>query len=313
MTHYNDTRVEKTQSEIIVHLISTKDISKTLSFTINFKENDPAYIQHLTNSLFGEFFIVSNFQGTITLVRITTLEHAYVTHQLLSKLVKNISIIAWRNKDVTFIQCATKWENDITALEKGIYFSKSSIETKGKPQSEVTIYIVKKPSLHEQENIVNACGEFMEALGFEMKTQNEPIYNSFWQKIRFVFKKNVTEQDVQNIFDKAKKALELKHIDLPTAEQTEKLANAVDKILNSVNRFDNCTIRLGSLLIVKRMIEGEPMLKVHQLTPDEIKYLEANDSLLKEADPLAPPIKINPVINTIPEDTTGGLPEQAKI
>jgi hypothetical protein len=152
--------------------------------------------------------------------------------------------------------------------------------------SEVIIYIPEKPSLFEQENIVNACGEFMEALGYEMKTEDEPIYNSFWQKIKFIFKRNITEEDVNGLFDKGKKALELKYVELPTAEQTEKLANATEKILNSIAKFDNCTIRLGSLLIVKRMVGTESVLKIHQLSLEEIKYLEENNSIIKDVDPL---------------------------
>jgi hypothetical protein len=163
---------------------------------------------------------------------------------------------------------------------------KEEITVNEKKASEVIIYIPEKPSLFEQENIVNACGEFMEALGYEMKTEDEPIYNSFWQKIKFIFKRNITEEDVNNLFDKGKRALELKYVELPTAEQTEKLANATEKILNSIEKFDNCTIRLGSLLIVKRKAGNESVLKIHQLSLEEVKHMEENNSIIKDGDPL---------------------------
>jgi DNA-directed RNA polymerase specialized sigma24 family protein len=201
------------------------------------------------------------------------------------KEIQHFLFVQARNAVITHLT-RNKQVGEYSQIESYTPQLNEGITVNEKKSSEVIIYIPEKPSLFDQENIVNACGEFMEALGYEMKTEDEPVYNSFWQKIKFIFKRNITEEDVNNLFDKGKKALELKYVELPTAEQTEKLANATEKILNSIAKFDNCTIRLGSLLIVKRMVGTESVLKIHQLSLEEIKYLEESNSIIKDREPL---------------------------
>lgn len=91
-------------------------------------------------------------------------------------------------------------------------------------KSEVNIYIPEDPSLNEKESIVNACGEFMEALGFELEAEDEPIYNSFWKRIKFVLNKQTSMEDLDRLAKIGKQALQIKLVDFPTAQQTEKLA-----------------------------------------------------------------------------------------
>ena len=93
--------------------------------------------------------------------------------------------------------------------------------------------------------------------GFEMETEDEPIYHSFWKKQKFIFSKEVSPEEIEKLFKKGKRALELKHVELPTAEQTEKLANAAAKVVESLDKFEEGIVRLGSLLVLKKKIDGE--------------------------------------------------------
>jgi hypothetical protein len=306
MTIYNNFRIEQIENSIKIILKSRPDTKKVVvsiqrskeindassEITVNylFVINLNDYTDHnkqYHKLLFGQLNAESKSWNNIQLRHNKTKDTLYVTEELLLNLIQELHTLANKNNNDYFNYCVGSWHFLINSLSKEGDFATATLELKFKPTSELIIYIPETPTLYDQENIVNACGEFMEALGFEMKTEDEPVYNSFWQKIKFIFKKNVTEQDVQNLFDKGKKALELKHVELPTAEQTEKLANATEKILHSIEKFDNCTIRLGSLLIVKRMVGPEPILKIHQLTLEEIKYIEENNSILKQSDPIA--------------------------
>jgi hypothetical protein len=131
------------------------------------------------------------------------------------------------------------------------------------------------------EKITNACGEFMEALGFEYESEEEPIFNSFWQKLKFGFSRHVSVQELDGFFSKGKKALELKHVELPTAEQTEKLAGSAQKIASTLEKYEEGVVRLGCLLVLKITIKGEAKLIIQQLNFKQVKYFEANPAVLK--------------------------------
>lgn len=156
------------------------------------------------------------------------------------------------------------------------------VQTTSKPTAELTIYIPDKVvPLLDAEQITNACGDFMEALGFEMETEDEPIYRSFWKKIKFVFSKEASPEELEKLFKKGKRALELRHVELPTAEQTEKLANAAAKVVESLEKFDEGIVRLGTLLVLKKKVDGTPTIIIQQLNQDLIKIFDEKPQLLK--------------------------------
>lgn len=151
-------------------------------------------------------------------------------------------------------------------------------------EAEVNIYIKDQLSLKEQEDLTNACGEFMEALGYELKAEEEPILNSFWKRLKFVLKRNVTDDDLYRTFRKGKQALELKYVELPTAEQTEKLANAAEKLATTLEKVNEGAILLGNLLAIKKMVDGQPQLIIRQLTSDQVYALSLDPELIKNLD-----------------------------
>ena len=151
-----------------------------------------------------------------------------------------------------------------------------------KPTAEVEIYIADAHvNLKDSENITNACGEFMEALGFEMETEDEPIFHSFWKKLKFIFSTQASTEEIDKLINKGKRALELRHVELPTAEQTEKLASAAAKIVESLEKFEEGVVRLGTLLVLKKKVNGEPKIVIQQLNQELIKILDEKPQLLK--------------------------------
>ena len=150
-----------------------------------------------------------------------------------------------------------------------------------KAEAEVIIFIPDKVvNLNSTENITNATGEFMEALGFELQTEDEPVMGSFFKKLKFVFSKTIGSEDLENLYNKGKKALELKYVELPTAEQTEKLATAAEKLINSLSEVNEGVIRCGALLVIKKIVDGQTKIIVHQLSTEMIILLDKHPKLL---------------------------------
>jgi hypothetical protein len=150
-----------------------------------------------------------------------------------------------------------------------------------KTEAEVVIYIPDEiVSLTTAENITNTAGEFMETLGFILHTEDEPGMGSFFKKLKFIFSKTIGSEDLETLYQKGKKALELKYVELPTAEQTEKLASAAERLITSLNQVNEGVIRCGTLLVLKRTVDNEPKIIVHQLSTEMIILLDKHPKLI---------------------------------
>jgi len=143
----------------------------------------------------------------------------------------------------------------------------------GIPQEDINLFAI--------EAIQNACGDFMEALGFELETQDEPVYGSFFQRLKFVLKSDKTKSEVKDIYNKGKQALEAQHLNLPTAEATEKLANAASRIIEAMANIDEGVLRLGAILVVKVQREGKPIVLAETVSPALASTLDNNPRILK--------------------------------
>ena len=147
----------------------------------------------------------------------------------------------------------------------------------------VFIFLPKKEiNIFEAEKLTNYCGDFMEALDFELETENEPIIGSYIQKLWFKIRKGtkVSKDQVMQDFAKGKKALELKYVELPTAEQTEKLANSAAKIVELLDKQEEGIVRLGAIIVLKKQVDGKPKIIVQQLNFDLISLFDKTPQLL---------------------------------
>ena len=103
---------------------------------------------------------------------------------------------------------------------------------------------------------------------------------SFFKRMKFIFSKTVGNEDLEALYNKGRKALEIKHLDLPTAEQTEKLANAAEKLIGSLKEVNEGVVRCGALLVLKKQVNGETKIIIQQLSTEMIILLEKNPNLL---------------------------------
>lgn len=156
------------------------------------------------------------------------------------------------------------------------------LKEKHTPKASVIIYVHDKVvELLDAESITNSCYEFMEVLGFEIEVENEPIFGSFWKRMKFVFSSQITINDFESLLEKGKRALELKHVDLPTADQTEKLANSAEKIISSIEKFEEAVVKLGAILVLKVKIKDESKIYIQQLNFELIQLLDDNPKLIQ--------------------------------
>lgn len=140
------------------------------------------------------------------------------------------------------------------------------------PQEDIDISTIKR--------IRSATNDFMEALGFELEAQDEPVFGSFFQRLRFLWKGEI-KQEANEIYSKGKVALEAQFIDLPSAEVTNKLANAAAALITAVAPLSDAAIRCGSLLIVKVTKDGIPKVVIETVSPELTALLNKNPALLQ--------------------------------
>jgi hypothetical protein len=179
-----------------------------------------------------------------------------------------------------------------------------AVNKKNIPRAEVTIYIPDYfVSLRDAEIITNACGDFMETLGFEMHAEDEPVLGSFFKKIWFLFSKTISEKELEGLYNRAENALDKGHSDaLGEVEQTEILANSAAKLINSLDNVNEGIIRCGILIVIKRMIKGEnSQITVHQLSPEMVRIIDQKPQLL---------LSINTIYELLTGDITNSLGNQ---
>ncbi len=156
------------------------------------------------------------------------------------------------------------------------------LPTPDKPMVEVMIYIPDSDvSLMDSEAITNRCGDFLETLGFELETEDNPIYSSFFKRMNFIFPKRVPERTVDNLMKMGKGALNGEYVKMPTPEDTEKLANAAEKLVASLDKFDEGVVRLGVLLVLKKRVNGDPQIFILELNQTLIELLREKPQLMK--------------------------------
>ncbi len=145
---------------------------------------------------------------------------------------------------------------------------------------EVDVRIPQKViSSKDIDRLLDAINNFMESCGFEYEAEFEVTKGSFYQKLRFLSKNQKTRDEMEEIYKKGKRALELQYLDKPTAEATNELTNAASNLINACNSLDEVVIRLGAILLVKVNIDGKSKLVVDTVSPDVIIKLESDTSL----------------------------------
>ena len=167
-------------------------------------------------------------------------------------------------------------------FQHGSFLKKTVRGNKTRDAADVFIALPQKNiELSVIEDIQNAAGDFMEALGYEMEQKEEPVIGSFFQKIKFLLNSDKTRKEVNDAYEKGKLALELNYLNMPNAEVTEKLANSAANLISALNGIDEGALRLGAILVVKRLNHmGNTDIIAETLSPELTMLFDKNPQLL---------------------------------
>ncbi len=130
------------------------------------------------------------------------------------------------------------------------------------------------------EQLQMAVDHLMEVCEFELKGELDPIRGSWWQKLIFWSKDKTTPTVVNRIFLTLKEVLVARSIGIPSAEEATKLAEAVDKMIKSLEPFENGVIRLGKLLVINGTLRGKSVLRVETISRSLEQKLADNPQLI---------------------------------
>jgi hypothetical protein len=142
----------------------------------------------------------------------------------------------------------------------------------------VEVYLQENLSYREREMVQTAIDEFMEACGFELQTELEPRHGSFWLRLKFWSKDKITPREADATYEQGKTALLATYLDNPTADITDKMADAARKLIDAIQPYENSVLRVGNLLVVKN---GKEELRVETITPELARALAGNPLLLQ--------------------------------
>jgi hypothetical protein len=136
-------------------------------------------------------------------------------------------------------------------------------------------------NLTDIEQLQTAIEMLMDACGFRLRVKLAPIKDSWWQTLIFWSKSETTQAVVERLFQTLKELFVARSIGIPSAEETAKLAEAVDRVLKSLEPFESGVIRFGKLLVIKGTLKGKPVLRVETISLSLAQKLAENPQLIK--------------------------------
>jgi hypothetical protein len=169
---------------------------------------------------------------------------------------------------------------------------------------EVEIVLPQENINHDDlKQLQSAIDNLMEICEFNLKEEFAPILGSWWQTLIFWSKNETTQTIVNRLFQTLKEVFVARSIGIPSAEETVKLAEAVDQVLKSLEPFESGVIRFGKLLVIKGTLKGKPVLRVETVSSSLAQKLAENPQLIKMPEPLLPLIEEQEMANQTASDS----------
>ncbi|HDY84794.1 hypothetical protein LCGC14_1486290 [marine sediment metagenome] len=138
------------------------------------------------------------------------------------------------------------------------------------------------------ELVLSALNEFGQSLGIEIFDNEEPIISSFFQKLFGFAKSKKTKEEMNELYDRGKSALEAQHIKKPTSEANLNVANGAAALLNALGKDSKSSaLFYGGLLILSiKDKNGDSHNRIISLNDEQIEYIQSNLNLLKHPEQL---------------------------
>jgi DNA-binding winged helix-turn-helix (wHTH) protein len=135
---------------------------------------------------------------------------------------------------------------------------------------------------HGLVNLLETLNGFIEAWGFELEGNTEPIRESFFQFLSFRSKRRYTADEVTTLQETAFTALQQGVHPVGDHTVSAPIAEAAFKLIEALKPFEQGAIRLGSLLVLKVISEGKSSLHVTTLSPAWVQWFDEHPELLHD-------------------------------
>ncbi|MGN8224383.1 bactofilin family protein [Gracilimonas sp. BCB1] len=134
--------------------------------------------------------------------------------------------------------------------------------------------------------IKSVCENFMEQLGFELEIYDEPVLDSFYQKLTYVRKSSDTENDIRDLYKKGKECIETSLLNKGNSDANSALQNAADRLVQLFRQFDEFAITLGDIVLVQQVEDDVQSIAV-EIVPEQL-----HSALKKDAELVNSPARV---------------------
>lgn len=132
------------------------------------------------------------------------------------------------------------------------------------------------------QNIFVKYSHFAESLGFQITDEGTFEQGSWIKKGIKMVQDFFKREEVQEIYQKGKRSLELAHIEKVQAEIDGLKVGAAAQLLESVKGTSNVAVKLGSIVLIKAETNGQEQTLIFDLTDQQRQNLEKNGFLLNQ-------------------------------
>jgi len=120
--------------------------------------------------------------------------------------------------------------------------------------------------------------------GLPLTTLEDVREGSVWLTFRTWFTRQATKEDNQRFVKEVAAELrtwgEQRSLGISQAQIDEKNSKSVSEVVAQMNEYDNAAVHIGSLLILKRTVNGARDLVVHTLTARQLATLNQYPELI---------------------------------
>lgn len=172
-----------------------------------------------------------------------------------------------------------KKETSLLSHEKGDYIDKNS---KIITSLDASIFLDTNDSQFIND-VEYAFNLFLAEFGFSLLSTTNPIFSSWFKKFKIKLKEFQKRPDVEKRMNEIEYILRQQAYLKPQSEIDKNQAEAVSKLLISLENIPNAAIKIGSILLIKLERENkQPLITIRTLNIDELIYLEKNPNLLNK-------------------------------
>ena len=163
------------------------------------------------------------------------------------------------------------------------------------------------------DGVVSAAEALAELLGYGTPFDISDDRGSRWRRWRAKAEAVIDEETRKKVLH----SLELATLRQKQAEVDALLANAASQLIAAIGEQDHVVVRLGSILILKSVENGEQRLVVHELTTSQIDFLETYPEIERYPSKLLGALSIAAATNSedldvsllLPDETDGSAPD----